>query len=313
MNKIIIKPIYVKPDSYFYNYYNNYIKQSQNCESDQFILNLLICKNKLYTPPYYFKYDIINNLNNYNHNTKNNYYLQITENIKNNKIQCSICYENLSDNYILTPCMHAYCYKCFNCINDNINNNNNNNIDIINNQVCSENKFKCSICSSKYNTNSLQLINNNNNSIIEILMQLYEPKKKILNKDFIYKFLGYKAYHIMKLIHKNKYPFNIKNISKTKIVIIDSNKNWIHFMKSLHPNFIFFESIDLFYTNKCNENIKDSKIEQYNIYLTNNNIIVNYNKKILKILKNKKLNYYQFVIKNTIDEKIFKGKVIIKI
>ena len=37
----LIIPIYIKPDKYFYNYYNDYITKNNNSESDCFILNLL--------------------------------------------------------------------------------------------------------------------------------------------------------------------------------------------------------------------------------------------------------------------------------
>lgn len=291
-----IKPIYIKPDNYFYKYYNNYIKQQNNCESDQFILNLLKCKQKIIIPPYYLKETIIKNVHNYNNNTTNNYYLNIKNNIKNNTNCCSICYEKLNDNYIMTPCLHTYCYKCCNHIH-----NNNCNSD------CNSNNFKCSMCSSQYNINDLLFINDNNKTIAQILIDLYEPKKNILNKEFIYKYIGYKTYFIMKSILKNKTPFTLKNISKKYVVIIESNNEWINLMSNLYSTILFFKTVNEFY-NYLNLN-SSNKNKNYIVYFTNYNTIIN-NK--INCISQYKIDFYQFIIQNTIDEKIFKGKVIIK-
>lgn len=311
MNKLIT-PIYIKPDSYYYKYYNNYIKQSKNCESDKFILNLLKCEYKLINLYIYSKKHIINILN----NSKKKNSKDLIENIKNNNNICCICHDKLIDNYIITSCFHNYCYKCVNHIFEINNKNFSNKKDFKN--------INCSICKSILYINNLYFINNTNKNISEILSNLYESKKNISNKEFIFKYLGYKSYYIIKSLHKVtlnnfkkvKKKINKKILSKytsNMVIIINSDINWNKFISSIYSDIICFKSLELFH-NYLQKN--NTTTIQYHIYFTNNNYI-SYNKKQLLLSNNQnsqnhQFKYYQFIIKNTIDEKIFKGNVIIK-
>jgi hypothetical protein len=379
----LITPIYIKPDKYFYNYYQDYIKKKNNSESDYFILNLLKCKSKLITPIFITK----NNQQDYRDckilaqksklALSQEYYENFKSKVIQNKHICNICYENVGNdvNYVVTQCLHTYCIKCTNTLYFN-----NNNVSLKetdshssfkkrNNNSCKR-YFKCPICSHKQNQDQLFLLTNDKkhndirNNYLSIIQLIYntvcsEKKDKFtynINKNFIYKYIGYKTYYILKNIVDNTYPFNINentehsiyNITKytsknkkstTHIkIILSNNPKWIELMNVIIPNnhihFCLIGNMPQYINdlvnvlidtinNKSDDN--DNDYVHFHLYLVEpyaktkydaiksnlNNLILNISSNTDDKYKNIQLSPYQLVIKNTIDEKIFKNKVII--
>jgi len=370
----LITPIYIKPDQYFYSYYNDYITKNNNSESDYFILNLLKCKNKLITPTFITK----NNLQDYNNckilkqkqklNLSNDYYEHFKEKIIHNKHVCNICYDNVNDNYVITECLHTYCIKCANTLYFNNNNTNNYTSMETNlfsfkkrNNSINKREFKCPTCSHTQNKEHLFLLTNKILSDIEkkkenkkhinfylsLIKVLYNTvlsvkKKKFtynVNKNFIYKYIGYKTYYILNKIVENKTPFNIiendiTNYNKTHHIkiILSNNPKWIELMNIIITNNNIHlclignmpQYIDEL-INTINTSINKNKFINFHLYLVDpydkkkydaiksnlNNLILNISSSDKGKYKNIKILPYQLVIKNTIDEKIFTNKVII--
>jgi hypothetical protein len=372
----LITPIYIKPDKYFYNYYNDYINKHNNSESDYFILNLLKCKSKLITPTFITK----NNLQDYNNckileqkkkiNISKKFYNNFKSNVINNNHICNICYEQVSDNYVITQCLHTYCIKCANTLYFN-NTTNNTNIqqstetNIFSfkkgNHSINKQEFKCPTCSHTQNKEHLFLLTNKILSDIEnkkenkkhinfylsLIKVLYNTvlsvkKKKFtynVNKNFIYKYIGYKTYYILNKIVENKTPFNIiendiTNYNKTHHIkiILSNNPKWIELMNIIITNNNIHlclignmpQYIDEL-INTINTSINKNKFINFHLYLVDpydkkkydaiksnlNNLILNISSSDKGKYKNIKILPYQLVIKNTIDEKIFTNKVII--
>ena len=182
----LIKSIYILPDKYFYNYYNDYITKKNNSESDYFILNLLKCKGKLITPTFITK----NDLYKYNHNKILNklnnliisreYYENFKLKVINNHHICNICYDNVTDNYIITQCLHTYCLKCANTLYFNNKKQSieqiDNNTSLIfkkrNNSIIKR-EFKCSICSHQQNREQLFFLSNKILNDISLVSDFY--------------------------------------------------------------------------------------------------------------------------------------------
>ena len=377
----LIIPIYIKPDKYFYNYYNDYITKNNNSESDCFILNLLKCKSKLITPTFITKKELqdYNNCKILENNNKLNLSPEYYENFKlkviNNKHICNICYDNISDNYVITQCLHTYCIKCANILY--FNNKKQSLIEPIQNNIIlkkrnnsiSSREFKCPICSHKQNKEQLNLLtqkfltdkkkknykkkeNKEGEqsycylSLIKLIYNNVLSSKKNnfiynVNKNFIYKYIGYKTYYILNKIVENKSPFNviendIQNYNKIHNIkiILSNNPKWIELMNiiicnnNIHlclvgnmPQYID-ELINSMNTS-INKNLNNYihfhlyLVESYNkekyetIKINLNNIILNISSSDEPRYKNIKISPYQLVIKNTIDEKIFTNKVII--
>tara|TARA_B110000967_G_C18498866_1_gene370504 strand:- start:56 stop:619 length:564 start_codon:yes stop_codon:yes gene_type:complete len=164
-----------------------------------------------------------------------------------------------------------------------------------------------------------------------------------INKVFIYKYIGYKTYYILNTIFCKKKPFNIKKPQNKKIInitiLISNNPNWVDLMNSLFnnndnndnkDNKDTIDNLSFCLTRNLMEllnkfiNTRSMKIKyNYNLYLLepyqiNNydNIKSNLNTLLLKTQQeteysNIKINPFHIIIQNTIDEKIFKNKVII--
>jgi len=343
----ILKPLYITPDSYFYKYYNNYINKQNNSESDVFILNLLKCKSKIIKPTILNKNDITQWFT-HSANDNNEYNDLFKKQINDNKNICNICYETLDDLYIITSCYHTFCYKCANTVYFNnktksVKENGNHLNEMI------KKDFKCPCCNYSQTEKDLYLFTNNNldkhtpefkTTYLSMIKLIYETKNSCfknkfnynINKGFIYKYLGYKTYYIIDKILANKSPFNILKSSKNKIhtikILISNNPRWITLMNNLldndNHNFIFCLTGNLM--NVLNNHINDTDPNfkyNYHLYLlepynkTNyDNIKSNLNLKLLEIQENIQyaninITPYQLIIKNTIDETIFKNKVII--
>ena len=370
----LIKPIYIKPDKYFYSYYNDYINKNNNCESDYFILNLLKCKSKLITPTFITKKDV----NDYKHSkilehNKQNYiskeyYENFKKDVLDNKHICNICYENMNDNYVITECLHTYCIKCANTLYFN----NNSSISPDTNRFSlkkynsniNKRKFKCPNCSHTQNKEQLFILSDKILTDIENQKQKKDTKKyslkdnknlycylsiiKLLynnilsikknkfnynvNKNFIYKYIGYKTYYILNKIVENKSPFNIIDNNKIQHIkiILSNNIKWIDLMNlvinnnNIHlcligniPQYIeeLINSRNIFLNNSIYFYlylVDPYDKQKYDIIKSNlNNLILNITSSNKPFYKNIKIYPYQLVIKNTIDEKIFTNKVII--
>jgi len=378
----LITPIYIKPDKYFYSYYNDYITKNNNSESDYFILNLLKCKSKLMTPTFITKNDLqhydncklLDKTNNLN--LSQEYYETFKSNVINNKHVCNVCYENVTDNYVITQCLHTYCIKCANTLY--FNNKKHSLVETtdtnfyfkkINNSI-SRKEFKCPMCNHSQNQEQLFLltdkiltdIENQQNckkdnkkdnkkqtncylSLIKVLYNTVLSIKKNkftynVNKNFIYKYVGYKTYYILNKIIENKSPFNIiendiLNYNKTQHIkiILSNNPKWIELMNIIVSN----NNIHLCLVgnmpqyideliNSINDNSnKSNNYIHFHLYLVDpynkvkydaiksnlNNLMLHISSSTDITYKNIKISPYQLVIKNTIDEKIFTNKVII--
>ena len=369
---VLIQSIIIKSEPYFYEYYNNYINKANNCESDKFIIKLLKCNSKLLNFKFIDENKLLQSLNKdnpyelYIYNSFENKQNKQPNNINNHnttKNICSICVDNFEHKTVL-KCKHMFCYKCINqCNNFHINKNNKYEIEKINNQI------QCPICNKKSYYNSISILTNNNieinnnksylNYFVELLNSYMYINKNTKstnkstiksNKEFIYKYIGYKTYYILNLINYNKSPLNIskKGTPHFKIIISYCNK-WTNYMNyimnysndsnDINSNILNYTTINFMSYDNFNQNfiinfnkfvnklintkckitcyfIEPRKLELnnilYNNILTIKKNIKNYNK--LNTKNNKKIesiNFKQFIIKNTIDEKIFKNKVII--
>ena len=377
----IITPIYIKPDKYFYSYYNDYINKNNNSESDYFILNLLKCKSKLITPTFITKKDL-QDYNNckileqqYNLNLSQEYYENFKSKVIHNKHVCNICYESVVDNYVITECLHTYCIKCANTLYFNNNNNNNHPSTETNlfsfkkrNNSITKREFKCPTCSHTQNKEQLFLLTD---KILSDIEKKKENKKQIniylsviklmyntvfslkknkftynVNKNFIYKYIGYKTYYILTKIVENKTPFNIIENDISNYNKIQNNKTWhIKIILSNNPKWIELMNIIIGNNNihlclvgnmpqyidelinsmntPINKNLNNYihfhlylvdpyDKEKYDAIKSNlNNLLLNISSSNEEKYKNIKISPYQLVIKNTIDEKIFTNKVII--
>ena len=383
---VLCDPIYIKSIPYYYQYYNNYIKKNDNCESDKFIINSLKCKHKFLIPKFITKSDLIkklesiNSRNNKNNNKLTTFIKDIPKTINNNP-KCSICF-NTCHNRVFLSCYHSFCYKC---LTEHINhqkndvlkhcNNNNPRINSRNNSICiNVNKFeriktinniKCPICNNCVKSNNIYLLIPpyflQNSLTTKISNKKFGTKstyfRNFVNllhyysigdceyKEFLFKYIGIKTFHILHNIYLDKSPFNIqynKKYNTFKIIISNSTK-WVKTMNTVlnnsnnidHTtiNFIDYKEfislinnqfiLDHDYTShneKNNSSLKNKFIfyftELENVSQTNNikSIVSQIKKNIKKKIYPSNLisvSFKQIIIKNTIDEKIFKNKIII--
>ena len=190
--------------------------------------------------------------------------------------------------------------------------------------------------------------------IIKIFIVIYHSSKFYINnvisnnknkftynsdKNFIYKYIGYKTYYILNRIIENKTPFNIKKITNYNKnydikIILSNNPKWIELMNiiignnNIHICLIgnmpkYIDELIISNNTLMNKNL--NKNTHFHLYLVDpydkekydaiksniNNLILNISSSNDIKYKNIKISPYQLVIKNTIDEKIFTNKVII--
>ena len=207
----------------------------------------------------------------------NDSYFQELENIINNKIECSICYDELLiDNFLFYKCGHYNCYNCIKKIKKcptcriNINNNvykvNYNNQKILNQKIIELNNF----------------INNNNNTKNIILSYnecIFDKIKKNLNiNNNIYICKG-------SYIQKN---FIINNFNNEKNSILFCNYNSCELLHKIN-----LENVNIIYYSPLN--ISNEYYKHIFNHLNN-------------ILSNKNLNEYYFYYSNSI-ENVFIDKI----
>ena len=379
---VLCDPIYIKSIPYYYEYYNNYLKKIENCESDKFIINSLKCKDKFILPKFITKNELIKNLNLLSNNVNNNsstFIKDISTNINNNT-KCSICF-NTCHNRVFLSCNHSFCYKCltehinqqkfttnYNMININHNIKSNNNslcVDINQYNPKYIQHIKCPICNICVNSNNINLLipqyfmentlTNNleyNKGVKGIYLKnfvkllLYYSLGDNDYKEFLFKYIGIKTFHILNNIHFCKSPFNIEYNKKYKIykIIISHSNKWTKYMNTILNNdnyinnttinFINYSDFTSLVNNKFNlVNLNKSNYQEIkydfkykimfffteleNISQSNNikTLITDIKKNIKKKVYTTNLigiTFKQIIIKNTIDEKIFKNKVIIR-
>ena len=199
--------------------------------------------------------------------------------IKNTKYKCPICLDTYSRSKLLiSKCNHICCIRCFFSLIDK-------------NETLS-----CHICRSENNRNSYEHFLNINDASFE-LKYLKNYSEILISK------IGIKIIEIIKYLNKYTKRF----INKTNILIVDSKEienvfNSSYILKK-------FKFIIILKDKKYNIH----NINNINIFNINNNF--NYTLNYSSIL-NCNLNLinhtiYNFIIKNTIDEKIFNKEVVL--
>lgn len=281
-----IKTLYLRPKSPFYSYYNNYLKKDpSNCETDNVILSLFRFKNTL---------PLLLGCNNRIIGKNNN---------EEEGIYCSICMETYCKNETLIgECGHTLCASCFFGIYNKAKNG------VINCHLCrNENK------ANKY----LNFGTGKKNKVDHQI-------KHITNKNNyceIFRTFGIKFIEIIKYFLKNKKKFYGEN----NIIMCDSEliKECIESCEFLNMfNFKIFVILTKVVINKhksiVNYDNKNNKNNIENMYLCNDKVVnvfmmsnkFDHNNLILgNNLEN--INFYRFIIKNTIEEKIFGEDVIL--
>jgi len=319
-NNLIIKPEIIKTTPEFTNKYKTYLSNATNCETDNYIIKLISAYS--YVP-------IINII------TKNINIAQSTfsNNIKT-KEKCPICIENINKNkLVFFKCGH---YMCFNCLTKFLN---------FNYPSCC-----CPICKEKNIENNIVSFYNNyireylflpdiktyytlsninkwfsditlNNSIY-ILISNYEKWTKSISNyiNFLNSNSNSNSNSNVIIICLNYNDFLIKNNNKRSHTRYFSNSKIIE-NKILNSK-KYNNTI-----NNVNYNDKENKIN-VNIHLidpiikhisTKKKILISIqnnikNLKEIKYSSKKNLfkinNIKQYIIKDTIDEKIFREEVI---
>ena len=341
-----IKPITIKPTNYFNSIYNTYLQNPDNNESNFYILNLLKCHGYFITP---ILCNIIQYLNFLKQNENSNkYYNNLINTLitSEKKIECSICLDEINKNeFISTKCFHIFCLKCYityfrnHLCKDKFKN--------IKCPICSEeteyNNYYLVL-------NDTKLFKTKKNMYITYFLNKLNTTTKIKDYSFedslIYN-IGFKGIYLIKKFYKNEYPMNISN-NNLKIIISDE-RSWFYFFNSIIEEDYFLDNSFLFnkedtYINKINFIDFNKKIlilnyeyliifinfllnikNQYNSKLKINFIFTEpysykkkeYLNKILNLLfltyENKfySFTFKQLIIKNTIDQKIFKDNAIL--
>jgi hypothetical protein len=268
-----IKRKYIETSNFFKKIYNSH--KNSEIESTSSILNLINC----YKPLLYFNsYESINN---------------------KNANECVICRKNKED--LITKCEHYFCYECA--------------IGLFKKKQT----IDCPFCRTLLHNSDIFLLSNNMNLLNNYFKN--NPVFSLLN-------IGIKNIHLIK---------NFNKISKTKNqnYILHNNENWANILKKINTtgldNINYLNILDISHNNKELFNDKINKSlnkslnknnnnqQKINIYILDNSIYNNnsfYN--WLNVFKNLKLIYkekicvvyFQFLCKNTIDEKIFNEEVL---
>ena len=339
-----IKPITIKPTKYFNSIYNTYLQNPDNNESNFYILNLLKCHGYFITP---ILSNIVQYINFLKHNENNNEYYKnlINTLIKpENKIECSICFDEINKNeFISTKCCHLFCLKCY--------------ILYYRNHLCKKNyndDITCPNCAvqSKFNDfylvlNDTKLFKTKKNMYISYILNKLNTTTKSKDYSFedalIYN-IGFKGIYLIKKFYKNEYPMNLSN--NTLKVIISDETSWFYFFNTIIDKDYYLDNRFLFDNKTEDINFIDFNKKililnyQYLIIFLNFllNIKNHYNSKlkinfiftepysykkkeylnnILNLLflnyENKfySFTFNQLIIKNTIDQKIFKDNAIL--
>lgn len=319
--------ISIKAPIKYYKYYNNYISKNDNKETDLSIIDSLCAK---YTLP---------NINPINIGSD-----CVDKNINS---QCMICYEDIKDDYIIVSneCYrkHFVCYECFfnyNYIKKKSND-----------EINEYNLTCCPYCQKKIDDNKYYILNNKNNNIDSEIYNLYDKiynkNYEYLYRNISIKsiyFVKNLIESLYKYQKKNKLDYsNPESIN----IILNKNIKWITSIKYLInilssnteryriDSLKLDENMDKILFFHVNSNIKNidylnelnvliNKINSINIIEPNINIIltdplnkyeIEYVDKLIDEIKHriniKKIYRYQYVIQKTIDDNIYKKKIVI--
>ena len=319
-NKLIIKPEIINPSIEFENKYKAYLNNPTNCETDNYIIKLISAYS--YVP----NIKIIDQYKN-NENRSFNNNIKIRE-------RCPVCIENINKNkLVFFKCGHYMCFNCFikflnynypNCccpickekhIENNITSFYNNYIkeylflpDIKTFYVIS-NINKWLLNSNKNNDNFVYILISNHEKWTNSVSNYIKSNKKLGQNNVKIIFLNYNIF-LNKNNGKRSHNFytSCNNIIENKIIqsgIINSD-NIIN--KATH--------------NPVNNliNVKISLVDPIIKHISTKKKIllsIQNNLKYLKDIKSslnqplyKIEDIKQYIIKNTIDEKIFREEVI---
>ena len=241
------------------------LKEFKNNNNNNILLNIINKNINIY-------YNIYEDLNN-----KNIFYKKNIDFLKkNNNFECPICYEKFYiNNLILFNCGHIYCVHCYNEL-------------IKNSNKC----INCPECRLKnYKKNIIQLINVNKDYISSKFIKIYESIKEIYNNSsgiVIYSKWNDTLKSLKNFL--NKYFDNIL-IKKKDIICNNQNNKNIYLINIVDG----LNGINL---NNCSDIFFIDYNDNDNKFIKKNLI---YN--IKKLNNNNNINIYNFLYKNSIEEK----------
>lgn len=329
MNNNSIKPFYIKPSIKFIEDYNDYInRSSNNIETGQYIVDSV--KTTLIIPPIQQKIASkeITRLNELKYNNP----------IENKHFICNICINKCSiNNLLLYQCNH---YICFQCFIQTITYSDKADINLYLNEDYNISKpFKCPFCNQEHSIKQVYKLVKKFKPIINFIKSLYQEYGKINQLS------GYlKINRFIKDFQK------ISSSSKINIILNDNIciNNIFQYIVSYKgiKNIIFLSWDNIDYTNindnlelliksiidikkisdkkKClNKSQINGNLLKINIYIMDpdtqkpivrkikfiNLILILYSI-LLSYDYNLSYKVFQYVIKNTIDEMIFKNKIV---
>jgi hypothetical protein len=313
----------------FYNIYDKYLNDVHNKETDIMILEYISCGN--YFPTF-------NNI------SKNKELKSYINEYKKKKVECCICLENQYLNQmIITKCKHIFCKKdIIETFNESMNNYSSDKIycnikcplcretledrDIYNisknEKMCDYTKKNILDYKTNYIYKHLSNLKNKNPDKPELHIIIGNTYRWCNSITTLIKNMNFNSNIIIKpLIWKLKFDFNtIDNIKIECFNNIKYSKIEYHIMNSsfygdfYEQNYIKKLTNTIYFFNNIYNEFMDV-IDDYNYISNMNNLpdIINNKKRILHdmISKSEKIdilfNYY--VIKNTIDEKIYRKEI----
>ena len=243
------------------------------------------------------KIDLIENIRHYEHQIKEQE--EVVANRKkafeylNSKIndtnkQCPICMEDITegDKYDVPECGHICCFECM--------------------RYWLQSHNSCAVCRKKIDENKIYTITNINqvklkySTKIDKLIEIIVPMLNLTNKVIIYtqfdnmieklvRILNYEGIISMQFEDSSQIDEFKTNASK-RVLILSSAKNASGIDLSFVSNIIMFEPI-------IGTTLYLTDIEKQIIG------------RIYRIGQTKDINVYRFIIENTIEEEIFKAKV----
>lgn len=323
-----IKPLYIRPSIKFIKDYNDYINSNtNNMETGQYIVDSV--KTTIIIPPIQQKLESkeIPILNELKYNNP----------IENKHFNCNICMNKCSINdLLLYQCKH---YICFQCFVQTITYTDNGDMDLYFNDDSNLVKpFKCPFCNQEHSIRQVYKLVKSFKPRINFIKSLYQDYGKI------YQLSGYlKTNRFIRDFQKISSSSEI-NIILNDNICINNIFQYIVSCKGIR-NIIFLTWNNINYHNindnldilikliinirkisdkKCvNKSKKNEKLLKINIYImdpdTRKPIIrkMNFTNLILILYSillshNHNLSYkvFQYVIKNTVDEMIFKNQIV---
>lgn len=324
--------IVCKPSNKFYMIYNSYLKNVNNKESDVIMLDYVSCSEHI---------PVFNNINNRLDLKK-----IINNKAKYKKIECCICLESENINkLVITKCKHIFCKNDIIELYNQANINNPESCKVtINCPLCRSKLYDMDIYCLSYGNYIEKLLKDNlfeyksqivynkidslfhkkaNKNELHIFIGLTEKWSNSINmiiNDYIYSPSKSKI-QIYAMSWFDKMDYN--SIDKIKTMFFENNHKYnkieFHLTSSSYSgdhyehNFINSLSLSLYFFNNMYENFMNMVPTYNNVITTSNKNDILQKVELINGIINKcdrmtiKLNNY--IIKNTIDEKIFKKQV----